>query len=198
MASKPSGGSVDRRTLLKAGIGAALALPMSAQGSSSEEPTGAVGPEEDDLFVWDFGERMGEVITVEDVPFEGPQIVAYPMDPVTGIVRDETRLNQVILIRLDPASLTEETLMRSADGVVAYSAVCTHTGCDVLDWRPASKRFKCPCHESEYDPSDAARVIGGPAPRRLPALPLKLVDGKPVAAGGFLERVGFQIGAADR
>ena len=120
------------------------------------------------------------------------------MDPVTGTVRDESRLNQVLLIRLDTASLSEETLLRSADGVVAYSAVCTHTGCDVLDWRPASKRFKCPCHESEYDPSDAARVIGGPAPRRLPALPLKLVDGKPVAAGGFVGRVGFQVGSVER
>jgi len=196
MAETASRGSVDRRTVLRAGIGAALALPMLARAGA--ERAGASGPEEDDLFVWDFGERAGEVITVEEVPFEGPQIVAYPMDPVTGTVRDETRLNQVILIRLDPASLSEETLMRSAGGVVAYSAVCTHTGCDVLDWRPASKRFKCPCHESEYDPSDAARVIGGPAPRRLPALPLKIVDGKPVAAGGFLGRVGFQIGAVER
>ena len=128
MASTPSSGSVDRRTVLKAGIGAALALPMFPQSSSGTEPAGLVGPEEDDLFVWDFGERMGEVITVEEVPFEGPQIVAYPMDPVTGTVRDETRLNQVILIRLDPASLSEETLLRSAGGIVAYSAVCTHTG----------------------------------------------------------------------
>ena len=41
-------------------------------------------------------------------------------------------------------------------GIVAYSGVCTHTGCDVTDWFPDVRRFKCPCHESEFDPADGA------------------------------------------
>ena len=53
-------------------------------------------------------------------------------------------------------------------------------------------RFKCPCHESEFDPSDGARVVGGPAPWQLAALPLKLVDGVLAVAGPFEGRVGFQ------
>jgi hypothetical protein len=31
-----------------------------------------------------------------------------------------------------------------------------------------------PCHYSTYDPKEDAKVVSGPAPRRLPALPLKL------------------------
>jgi Rieske Fe-S protein len=100
-------------------------------------------------------------------------------------------LNQVVLVRLDPAGFKAETLARAAAGVVAYSGVCSHTGCDVTDWFADVRRFKCPCHESEFDPSDAARVVGGPAPWQLAALPLKIVDGKLAVAGAFEGRLGF-------
>ncbi|HEX5419249.1 MAG TPA: Rieske (2Fe-2S) protein, partial [Gammaproteobacteria bacterium] len=112
-------------------------------------------------------------------------------DPVTGRVRNGTRLNEVLVVRLDPAMLAPETRARSAAGVVAYSGVCSHAGCDVTDWYPEVRHFKCPCHESEYDPSDGARVVSGPAPWQLAALPLKVVDGKLAAAGSFEGRVGF-------
>jgi Rieske Fe-S protein len=101
-------------------------------------------------------------------------------------------LNQLIVVRLPPEKLTPETAARAADGVVAYSGVCTHTGCDVTDWFGDVLRFKCPCHESEFDPSDGARVVGGPAPWQLAALPLKLVDGALAVAAPFEGRVGFQ------
>jgi Rieske Fe-S protein len=96
------------------------------------------------------------------------------------------------LVRLASTDLSEETRGRSAEGVVAYSGVCTHTGCDITLWKAESIRFRCPCHESEFDPKDAGRVVGGPAPRRLPRVPVKVVDGVPVAAAGFLGRPGFQ------
>jgi hypothetical protein len=37
-----------------------------------------------------------------------------------------------------------------------------------------------------------ARLLNGPAPRRLPALPLKVADGFPVVAGAFIGRPGFE------
>jgi hypothetical protein len=40
-------------------------------------------------------------------------------------------------------------------------------------------------------------VVNGPAPRRLPALPLKIVDGAPVVAGGFVGRPGFESGGGE-
>ena len=148
-------------------------------------------PKEGDVLVFAFGPREGEVIKPDDIAPAVPQVFAYPMDPSTGEVGSDSRLNQVMLVRVDPGGLSEDTLARSADGVVAYSGVCTHTGCDVTDWDEDEVRFQCPCHESEFDPSDGARVIGGPAPRRLAALPLKIVDGVLTAASGFTGRVGF-------
>ena len=178
-----------RRTLLKVALGVGLqALPRRASAQTSD--LNQEGPREGDLLVFAIGSRSGEIIRPEDVPLGGPQLIAYPMDPGTKSVRNDLRLNQVILVRLDPMSLTDETRARSADGIVAYSGVCAHTGCDVSDWVSRSRMLLCPCHDSEYDPSDAARVNFGPAPRRLAALPLKIVDGSLLAAGGFIGPVG--------
>jgi Rieske Fe-S protein len=120
--------------------------------------------------------------------------MVYPMDPSSRVVRDGSRLNQILLVRLAQDELDEDTRARSADGVVAYSGVCTHAGCDVTLWQAETRRFRCPCHESEFDPRDRGRVVGGPAPRRLPRLPVKVVDGAIVAGGGFMSRPGFLPG----
>ena len=52
----------------------------------------------------------------------------------------------------------------------------------------------CSCHESTFDPKDGAKVVDGPAPRPLPALPLKVVDGVLVVAQGFTAPVGYEKG----
>jgi Rieske Fe-S protein len=148
-------------------------------------------PREGDLLVFAYGDRAGQAIAAADLPVGDKQALAYPMDAATKRVRDGTRLNQLAVVRLPPEALAAETRARSADGVVAYSGVCTHTGCDVTEWLAPLKHFKCPCHESEFDPSDAARVMFGPAPWQLAALPLKIVDGKLAVAGPFIGEVGF-------
>jgi Rieske Fe-S protein len=100
----------------------------------------------------------------------------------------------VILLRLDELTLTPETRARAADGVVAYTGICTHNGCDVDDWIADRLVLSCSCHESEFDPKDAGKVLDGPAPRALPALPLKIADGMLVVAKPFTTRVGFEPG----
>ena len=62
------------------------------------------------------------------------------------------------------------------------------------DWQAASGTVKCPCHFSEFDLKAGARVLNGPAQRRLPALPLKIADGAPAVAAGFVGRPGFESG----
>jgi Rieske Fe-S protein len=182
----------NRRAVLKAalvlGVGGAHIHHAVAQDA---DPRNA-RPQTGDQFVVLAGERQGPSITPTSLPVGGPPLTAYPKDPGTGVIRDGSRLNQVMLLRLDPAELTEATRTRSAEGVVAYSAVCTHTGCDVWIWQGDARTLKCPCHDSEFDPKEEARVLSGPAPRRLAALPLKVVDGVLVAVGSFVGRVGFK------
>jgi rieske iron-sulfur protein len=151
-------------------------------------------PQAGDRFVAVAAGGNGRPIAVGDLAVGGPPIVAYPMDPAAGLVRDGSRLNQVLLVRLPPDSLNDDTRQHAADGVVAYSGVCTHAGCDVTLWTGETNRFRCPCHESEFDPKEGGRVVGGPAPRRLPTLPVTLVEGVVVAGAGFIGRPGFQGG----
>ena len=103
----------------------------------------------------------GAPLKATDLPPGGPQIFAWPMDPADKTVRDGTRLNKVLLLRLDPAGFDPATLARAADGVVAYSAICPHTGCEVMKWQPETQRLECPCHFSQYDPKAGARWSAG-------------------------------------
>ncbi len=149
-------------------------------------------PADGDVLVFAFGDKEGQVIAPSDVPLGGPQVFAYPADAGGGHVASESRLDQVMLVRLDPSSLSEDTAARAVDGIVAYSAVCTHEGCDVSDWNEDALQLVCPCHDSEFDPSDNGQATSGPARRRLAALPLEIADGRLRVGGGFQGRIGFR------
>ncbi|MGQ4810418.1 Cytochrome b6-f complex iron-sulfur subunit [Candidatus Entotheonellaceae bacterium PAL068K] len=178
-----------RRTVLKGVLGLGLSwggLAM-AQGIN---PTKA-RPQKDDRFVFLVGDREGDLITPADLPLGGPPVLAYPMEPQTKVIRNGSRLNQVLLLRLDPAELSESTRSHAVEGIVAYSGFCTHQGCPVSVWLEETVAFKCPCHYSVYDPKNGGRVVAGPARRGLATLPLTIVDDVLVAAGGFVGRVGY-------
>ena len=123
-----------------------------------------------------------------DIP--ATPLLAWPMDPAQKIVRNGSRLNKVLLVALDPSTLVGATRERAAAGVVAYSAICPHAGCEVSGWVAGQNDIECACHNSRYNPRDGAVVIDGPSPRALPALPLEIVDGKLAVAKPFIGRVG--------
>lgn len=115
----------------------------------------------------------------------GKPMVAFPFDAKTGKPRDETRLNKLVLIRLADADMTPETRARAAGGVLAYSAICTHQGCDVKTWLSKEKVLVCYCHSSKFALLEDGKVAGGPASRSLPAIPLALDGDHLVIAGAF-------------
>jgi len=147
-------------------------------------------PKEGDVLVR-FESEMQLPLEPKDIPFGGPPVFAWPMDLAANVVRSGSRLNKVLLVRLDPATLIGVTQERAADGIVAYSAICPHAGCEVNVWADDQKTLECSCHYSHYNPRDAAAVIDGPTPRALAALPLKVRDGKLVVAKPFTARVGI-------
>jgi rieske iron-sulfur protein len=176
-----------RRAMLGMGVCLGLAPRLAlAQSDPARER-----PREGDLLVT-VGAAPPQPLTTDGVPLDGKLIMAWPMDPQSNTVRSGSRLNKVLLLRLDPEGLDPATEERAAEGVVAYSAVCTHIGCDVTVWHVDSQQLECPCHYSQYDPKAGARVLSGPAPRPLPALPLKIVERRLVVAKPFTGRAGFQ------
>lgn len=179
-----------RRAFLTAALGLGLCLSFPDGAFARVDDPRTARPRAGDLFVFPFGDREGQIVTPTDLLVGGPQQLAYPMDPRAKLVRNGSALNLVLLIRLDPADITDETRALAADGVVAYSAVCTHQGCPVSMWQAHARTLFCACHATQFDPRDRARVVEGPAPRRLPMLPITLTDGVLTVAGEFTGRVG--------
>jgi ubiquinol-cytochrome c reductase iron-sulfur subunit len=87
----------------------------------------------------------------------------------------------LVVIRLDPDQLHLPAHLEGydANGILAYSRICTHAGCAITLYRaplfqPDEPRpaLVCPCHYSTFDPATGGTVTFGPAGRDLPLLPL--------------------------
>src|SRR5213593_1288054 len=98
-----------RRTVLTLALGLTLGLPLLDVAAAQDADPKAARPREGDRLVFASGSRKGRVIAPADAPPGEPPLTAYPMDPVTSVVRDGSRLNQVLLARLEPEELGEET-----------------------------------------------------------------------------------------
>lgn len=181
--------AIGRRDLLR-GICVGLGLGAPAR-TFAQTDKASQRPQEGDLLV-KVGDALPTPLTPDNIVLEGMQTMAWAMDPTDKIVRSGSRLNMLVLARFKPEALSAETARRAANGVVAYTAICTHNGCEVDQWVEAEKVLYCQCHASRFDPKDGGTVVDGPAPRELPALPLKVVDGNLVVAGPFTSRVGFE------
>ena len=127
-----------RRAALGAGLGL-LAAPrlVLAQDDPKRER-----PHEGDSLA-KIGAADPAPLKVTDIPLGGPQMLVWPIDPANKTARDGTRLNKVLLLRLDPTGFDAKTRERAADSVVAYAAICTHAGCEVSKWLPEAQRLEC-------------------------------------------------------
>lgn len=187
--------SPDRREALRASsallLCAGFGLGKSALADSGTHSRPKVG---DQLVRSDANGQPVPLRSAEILPDTRP-LQAFPLEPASGEVRNGTRLNKVILVRVAPADLTDETRPYAAGGVLAYSAVCTHQGCEVSEWVAKDKTLMCYCHFSKFSPGRAGEVVAGPAPRTLPLLPLKEEDGVLVVAGPFTSNPGVSKSA---
>ena len=124
-----------------------------------------------------------------------------------GISMDDQAKSVILLIKVPEEdwkpSMTEHTekdqeqgrdearINWTHDGIVAYSKICTHVGCPAALYERTTHRILCPCHQSTFDASDAAKIVFGPAHRPLPQLPIGVDDeGYLIATGDFVEPPG--------
>ena len=106
---------------------------------------------------------------------------------------DDVAKDAVLLIRLRPEefNLDAERLSWTHEGIIAFSKICSHMGCAVALYEQQTKHLLCPCHQSTFDVTRAAKVIFGPAARPLPQLNITVdEEGYLVAAAPFNEAVG--------
>jgi quinol---cytochrome c reductase iron-sulfur subunit, bacillus type len=80
---------------------------------------------------------------------------------------------------------------RDNEAFTVYNGRCTHLGCG-FGFDKDAKRFRCPCHLGAFD-LETGRVLGGPPPRPLDRLEIKV-------EGGFLYAAyeDFRVGVPER
>lgn len=177
---------MNRRGIIAAASAAAL-VPM-ADAARAIRPN-RLKPQVDDVLVHSFGTNAGIAVTPADLT--GERVFAFPQAP-DGVVRDGSLHNQLAIVRLDESAMTDATRQHAAGPFVAYSAACTHTGCQVSGWLAEERYLVCPCHGSQFDSHDAARVAIGPAPKPLAMLPIILEGDQFRVTGPFSRRVGAE------
>lgn len=138
--------------------------------------------------------RLGGGIAALAALLAGVPLIGFLFSPVVRREREAWRpvgelegfpVGETVLVRyMDPdplpwagfAALGSAWLRREADGrVVAFSMYCTHTGCPVT-WTPGAEMFMCPCHGGTFHRDGS--VAGGPPPRPLDRLPVRIRGGR--------------------
>lgn len=191
---KPAACDDTRRSLLKmAALGVAAGLTgtgSSLAQAAAQAADESARPQPGDHLVLDESTPSMRPLRVDDIE-PGEPTMAYPFDMKTNTIRAGSRFNKVLLLRFEESELPAEVAANAAGGVLAFSAVCTHQGCDVNAWMASDGLLACFCHGSMFDPFDGGQVVAGPAPRALPVLPISEVDGEILVAEGFSSAPGF-------
>ena len=120
------------------------------------------------------------------------QVLPEIADPEHRKLSDIAK-DAVLLIRLRPQefNLEADRLAMTHDGIIAFSKICSHMGCAVALYEQQTKHLLCPCHQSTFDVTRAAKVIFGPSARPLPQLDITIDnEGYLVARQPFSEPVG--------
>jgi Rieske Fe-S protein len=185
---------MQRRNFFKACAGLSIAAvditANKAAAATKPKKPEKMRPQVGDYLVHDDVDEGIKPILVSELVLGDEQIMAFPQDSTSKVVRNGSRFNKVMVMKLDPKEMTEKTLANSVDGVVAYSAICTHQGCDVNSYLKDSKEFFCFCHMSRFDPHDVGEVTNGPAQRKLAMLPLEQVGDQLIVRKPFTRKPG--------
>jgi ubiquinol-cytochrome c reductase iron-sulfur subunit len=191
------GKGVSRRGVLLGGaaatgtaLSAALVLPVASLGPKPGDQIGA-SPWRRGTSVLD---EEGVHLAPTDIALGG-FVTGYP----EGSDRRELG-SPIVLVKLRPdeLDLPADRSDWDADGVLAFSKICTHAGCTINLFRyplyePTSPgpALVCPCHYSTFDVTTGGDRIFGPAGRALPQLPLDVdADGRLIAGGEFSGAIG--------
>ncbi|GHF32270.1 MULTISPECIES: cytochrome bc1 complex Rieske iron-sulfur subunit [Streptomyces] len=147
---------------------------------------------------WSQGKMLINQNTLQPLRPEDIQVGSLTFAMPEGMKEeDEDFQNEIakaalMIVRLRPENIKDKReLDWSADGIVAFSKICTHVGCPISLYEQQTHHVLCPCHQSTFDLSDGGRVIFGPAGHALPQLRIKVNDkGFLEAMGDFAEPVG--------
>jgi ubiquinol-cytochrome c reductase iron-sulfur subunit len=186
-----------RRSLIKRSLGLAVGLvglsPLVLLRDLGPLPRKQLSETD-----WKSGTRLvldpsGRPIKPEDLEVGAVAQVLPELPAGTERTLENIGKDAVLLIRIRPEefNLNAERLSWTHEGIIAFSKICSHMGCAVALYEQQTKHLLCPCHQSTFDVTRAAKVIFGPAARPLPQLAITVdAEGYLVAKQGFTEPIG--------
>jgi rieske iron-sulfur protein len=181
--------AVNRRTILK---GMAIAGLVTAGGRVAAEDDPKMMPPQAGDYLTLLAGGDGP-LTPDQLGIGERPVRAWPVDPESNEARNGTLFNLILVSRWNPEDLGPEAQDRHADGVVALTAICTHSACETTDWNEEFLLMECPCHYSQFDPRRNGAVVQGPATRALPTLALAFEGDRIVVVDVFDGRVGGDV-----
>jgi len=186
-----------RRSLIKKSLGAALGLSALSPLLLLRD-LGPLPKKEFEKTTWKAGTYLvtdpgNRRIKASDLEVGAvAQVLPEIEDPEHRKLSDIGK-DAVLLIRLRPEefNLEADRLAMTHEGIIAFSKICSHMGCAVALYEQQTKHLLCPCHQSTFDVTRAAKVIFGPAARPLPQLNITVdEEGYLIARAPFNEPVG--------
>jgi nitrite reductase/ring-hydroxylating ferredoxin subunit len=110
--------------------------------------------------------------------FYPPKLEQEPSEPVPAGALEDLPEGASTMV---PFGRYPAMVVHTSAGLRAYSAVCTHFAC-ICQYDATLDQIVCPCHDGFFAVDDG-RVLAGPPPRPLKALPVEVVDGEILVGG---------------
>lgn len=113
------------------------------------------------------GDNWVPIAHASEIPIGQPTPIEYAIRIKDGWVRNDKRRAAWIVTK-------------DGNNFTVFDPRCTHLGC-AYSWRPDRKLFLCPCHDGLFDID--GNVIGGPPPRPLDRLQVRVERGNILVGG---------------
>ena len=189
--------ALGRRSLIKRSLGLSLGL-VGLSPLLLLRDLGPLPGKKLETTSWKTGTRLvtdpgDRPIKPSDLEVGGVAQVMPALAPGKKRSLEDIAKDAVLLIRIRPSEfqLDPERLSWTHEGIIAFSKICSHMGCAVALYEQTTKHLLCPCHQSTFDVTRAAKVIFGPSARPLPQLAITVdSEGYLIAKQPFSEAVG--------
>lgn len=184
--AKPENSDESRRNVLKLGLGLGVVLLVGGVGAVTKS---LISPGAQPAATASTTETASGSTSSSSVSLPPPASPGFPVILVANLsgLKVGTPISFNYPLQETPNILVKLGIQAQGgvgpDGdIVAYSQVCQHLGC-IFAFVPSGSSPSCAssytaagpvgyccCHGSIYDLANAAKVIGGPAPRPVPAV----------------------------
>lgn len=188
-----SGFRRDRRNLIIGGAGLLMGLSLRPGTAEAAGKPDRLPPQVGDRLMITKGAHKEKLLRPELLAAGAGQLEGFPFGVEDGVLRKRNRFNRLLFLRVERHEIDADVAPLAADGVLVYSAICTHTGCTIKSWVAEKRHLRCHCHLSEFDVLTGGSVRGGPARAPLPMLGVAIDDeGYVAVAKAFNRKPGFK------